>query len=479
MIAKKTETIHIHNPAFVAGLDLEKRTKPGYSVEGVFIRTADILTVLASGLFLIFFHNFSAQEAQTAWIVVAFGVLLSLIMFPFLSVYDQWRRDSRFREVRSIIFAWIAVSVACGGFFWLLQVDTPLLRIFFINWHVICGSILVFEKLSMRLILRKLRSQRNNIKHILVVGNDAHTASVIKRLGKATWTGYRVRGYFSDQNLEDIAKKRLGDFTEIASWLEKHKVDQIWIAMPLGDQQLIDQIYEQLQFAMVDIRYVPDISGLMLVNHSVSEVANMPVINLTATPLQGWNYFLKEAEDKVISFLILLLISPIMLLCALAVKLSSPGPVFYRQERVSWNGKTFGMLKFRSMPVDSEKDGVRWGDNKKKEVTKVGKFLRKTSLDELPQFINVLKGDMSIVGPRPERPIFVEEFKHKIPGYMQKHLMKAGITGLAQIEGWRGDTDIARRIEVDLHYINNWCLRLDLKIIFLTVFKGFVHKNSG
>jgi len=212
----------------------------------------------------------------------------------------------------------------------------------------------------------------------------------------------------------------------------------------------------------------------------MTEIAGLPVINLsTSHMLEGRNCFLKSLEDKTLSAIILLCISPILLFVAIGVKLSSPGPIFYRQERVSWNGRPFDMLKFRSMSVDSEKDGVKWGGATSMSVTKFGAFIRKTSLDELPQFINVLKGDMSIVGPRPERTVFVDQFKHEIPGYMQKHMVKAGITGWAQINGWRGDTDLAKRIECDLYYIEHWSIWLDLRIIFLTFWKGFIHKNAA
>jgi len=227
----------------------------------------------------------------------------------------------------------------------------------------------------------------------------------------------------------------------------------------------------------VDIRFVPDVSGFKLINHSISEIGGVPVINVSATPMEGIARVIKAVEDRVFASLILLMIAPLMLLIGIAIKLSSRGPVFYRQQRVGWNGGHFDILKFRSMPVDSEKDGVVWGKAKEKPVYPFGRFLRATSLDELPQFINVILGQMSIVGPRPERPEFVEQFKHEIPGYMQKHMVKAGITGWAQIHGWRGDTDLKKRIEHDLYYIENWSIWLDLKIIFLTVFKGFIHSN--
>jgi putative colanic acid biosynthesis UDP-glucose lipid carrier transferase len=205
----------------------------------------------------------------------------------------------------------------------------------------------------------------------------------------------------------------------------------------------------------------------------------MAALDLRVSPMsEPANVLLKAIEDRLLSLLILLLISPVMLLLALGVKLSSPGPVFYRQERVGLNGKPFNMLKFRSMPVDVEKDGVKWGSAGSKTNTWFGAFIRKTSLDELPQFINVLLGDMSIVGPRPERSVFVEQFKHEIPGYMQKHMVKAGITGWAQIHGLRGDTCLKTRVEFDLWYIQHWSLWLDIKIIILTLFKGFVHSNA-
>jgi len=187
---------------------------------------------------------------------------------------------------------------------------------------------------------------------------------------------------------------------------------------------------------------------------------------------------IKRAEDIVVATIILILISPIMLIVAIGVKVTSPGPIFYRQTRVTLHNKNFKMLKFRSMPTNAEQNGVQWGDSKSKTNTKFGQFIRATSLDELPQFLNVLKSDMSIVGPRPERDIFIDKFAQDIPNYMDKHEVKAGITGWAQINGWRGDTSLEKRIEFDLYYINNWSLWFDIKIIFLTIFKGFINKNS-
>lgn len=208
------------------------------------------------------------------------------------------------------------------------------------------------------------------------------------------------------------------------------------------------------------------------------ELNGVPIISIYDTPLNSVTArFIKRTEDIVLSSFILLLIWPLMLFISVIIKITSPGPVFYTQTRVGWNGNTFEIIKFRSMPVNIEEDGIIWGNAKNKTINMFGQFIRSHSLDELPQFINVLKGEMSIVGPRPERDVFVEKFRKDIPGYMQKHMVKGGITGWAQINGWRGETSLNKRIEYDLHYINNWSFRLDIKIIIMSLF--FLWKDDN
>jgi putative colanic acid biosynthesis UDP-glucose lipid carrier transferase len=239
--------------------------------------------------------------------------------------------------------------------------------------------------------------------------------------------------------------------------------------------EYIEELCQQLHSTVVEIKLVPDIASLRLLNYSTTYLDGMPIINLSISPMSLSNKMIKWLEDKVLASFILMAISPLLIVIAIGIKLTSKGPVFYRQERIGVNGKKFNMLKFRSMPVNDNKD-IIWGNADAKQKTKIGQFLRTTSLDELPQFINVLKGDMSIVGPRPERTVFVEQFKHEIDSYMQKHLVQAGITGWAQVNGWRGDSSLKNRLEYDLFYIENWSLLFDLKIIMMTVYKGF---NQG
>jgi putative colanic acid biosynthesis UDP-glucose lipid carrier transferase len=214
-------------------------------------------------------------------------------------------------------------------------------------------------------------------------------------------------------------------------------------------------------------------------HHPLSEVAGVPVVNISYSAIDGANKLLKSVEDYLMATVLLIFASPLMALIALGVKMSSPGPIFYRQRRVGWNGREFTMLKFRSMPVEAERNtGPIWASELDNRATPFGSFLRKTSLDELPQLFNVLRGEMSLIGPRPERPMFVEQFKDEIPHYNKKHLVKAGVTGWAQVHGWRGNTCLRTRIEYDLYYIENWSLWLDIRIILMTVFKGLVHKNA-
>lgn len=381
-------------------------------------------------------------------------------------LYRSWRGASLLSMLNGVYIRWAAVSgLVLLGLFLFKSAD-DISRLWFLIW-AITGLVLLFtERVAVYLLLRFLRSIGYNHRHVVVVGSGKVARQLIDRIKKAAWSGYEVA-----QHIPIVDVKGL-------ELLEKADVDEIWLALPLADEGLIKMALHGLRHSAASIRFVPDLFALRLINHEAIEIVGVPMFNLTATPLTGVNQVVKWLEDKILSLIILILISPILLFLAVGVKLSSPGPVFYRQERVGLNNQSFMMLKFRSMPVDTEKNAIKWGGSSGKATNKFGRFIRKTSLDELPQFINVLKGDMSIVGPRPERPMFVDEFKESIPDYMKKHLVKAGITGWAQVNGWRGDTDLKERIEHDIYYIENWSLQLDLKIIIMTIYKGFINKNA-
>ncbi|MDP2783283.1 MAG: undecaprenyl-phosphate glucose phosphotransferase [Sulfurimicrobium sp.] len=414
-------------------------------------------------------------------ILIGVSVLFAGLIFPQFSLYKTWRGVSLAEEARSILIAWTTVLFCLFGFAFLTKSGAAFSRGWIGYWAILGWVLLLGGRICLRLVLRSVRRSGFNQRQIVMAGDYALSQEVAGRLLHSPWAGLQVVGVFGDHLVPQEAKADmplLGSIDELEAFVGARDVDQVWITLPLKAEDTVKKIMYLLRHSTVDIRWVPDISSFRLINHSMSEIAGMPVLSLSSSPMVGVSRLLKALEDRLLSVLILIFISPLLVVLSVGVKLSSPGPVFYRQERVGWNGKPFMMLKFRSMPVDVEKNGVQWGGARNKAATPFGAFLRKTSLDELPQFINVLIGDMSIVGPRPERPMFVEKFKDEIPDYMKKHLVKAGITGWAQINGWRGDTDLSKRIEYDLYYIEHWSLWFDLRIILLTVFKGFINKNA-
>jgi putative colanic acid biosynthesis UDP-glucose lipid carrier transferase len=382
-------------------------------------------------------------------------------------VYRSWRGAQMPAMLAGVAGRWAGLVGLLLLWLFVFKASQDFSRIWFVLWAIGAMLLLWLERLVVYLSLRALRRRGFNLRHVALVGSGPAAENLRQQLANAGWSGYNIAVAIPEAT-DAIA---LGRLSEV-------EVDEVWLALPLRNEAAIKDALHALRHSTASIRFVPDLFTLRLINHGVSDVLGVTMFDLSTSPMTGVNQLVKWLEDKVLSSLILLLISPLMILLAFGVKLTSPGPVFYRQERVGLNNKPFYMLKFRSMPVDTEKTSVQWGGSAAKATTRFGQFIRKTSLDELPQFLNVLKGDMSIVGPRPERPMFVEQFKEEIPDYMKKHLVKAGITGWAQVHGWRGDTDLKTRIEYDLYYIENWSLWLDLKIIVMTVFKGFVNKNA-
>lgn len=396
--------------------------------------------------------------------LIAVGALLFATLSG--SVYRSWRGAVMPAMLAKITGKWLLVVGIILLWLFIFKTSSEFSRVWFGVWVALGVCFLWLERLGLYFFLRILRLRGFNLRHVALIGSGSATKNLEQRISSSGWSGYSLVKVIPHTDKVELEK------------LTRSSVDEIWLALPLGNETAIRDTLHALRHSTASIRFAPDLFTLRLVNHGVSDILGIPMYDLSTSPITGINQFFKWCEDKILSILILLIISPIMLLLAIGVKLSSPGPVFYRQERVGLSGATFNMLKFRSMPVDTEKSGVQWGGSAVKATTSFGQFIRKTSLDELPQFLNVLKGDMSIVGPRPERPMFVEQFKEEIPDYMKKHLVKAGITGWAQVNGWRGDTDLATRIEYDLYYIENWSIGFDLKIILLTIFKGFVSKHA-
>lgn len=334
-----------------------------------------------------------------------------------------------------------------------------------------------------RYILWEIRKSGFNMKHILLVGYSRAAEEYIDRIkGNPQW-GYEVCGILDDNvpsGEEYKGIKVIGICDDLQYILPANELDEIAITLGLNEYSKLEHIVAECEKSGVHTKFIPDYNNIIPTRPYTEDLMGLPVINIRHVPLTNtFNALVKRTVDIGGSIFAILLFSPIMLITAIAVKTTSKGPLIYKQERVGLHNQTFQMYKFRSMEVqDPKQERKGWTVKNDPRVTTVGKIIRKTSIDELPQLFNILKGDMSLVGPRPERPFFVEKFREEIPRYMVKHQVRPGLTGWAQINGYRGDTSIRKRIEHDLYYIENWTLGLDFKIIFLTFFKGFINKNA-
>jgi Undecaprenyl-phosphate glucose phosphotransferase len=334
-----------------------------------------------------------------------------------------------------------------------------------------------------RIFLAKIRSLGFNVRHILIAGTGDLAQSVADKINLHSEYGFNVVGFVTNDskiiNKEINGVRIVGSFSEISEVIHKHGVDQLFIALPLSEYDLMGKLLDYLGEETVDIKVVPDLLKFMNFQSGVEDLDGLPIVNLTESPLYGWNLIVKRFSDVFFSSIFIIVSSPFLILLAIIIKLESVGPVIYRQTRVGLDGNKFEMFKFRSMRLGAEEEtGPVWASKVDDRRTRLGTFLRQTSMDELPQLFNVLFGDMSLVGPRPERQVFVDEFKKTIPKYMLRLKMKAGLTGWAQVNGWRGNTSLDKRIEYDLYYIKNWSLLLDIKIIALTFLKGFVNPHA-
>lgn len=330
--------------------------------------------------------------------------------------------------------------------------------------------------------LRFLRRRGVNQRYVLVVGAGKLGQKVVQSLRAHPELGLQVKGYVSrrPEKLGQVYEgvPVIGTYADCKEIVEQG-IDIVFVCLPPDAEAHAEKLLDYLATTMVEVKVIPSIYEFATLRAEAEMFEGLPVLTLQGSPLYGWNRVLKRGTDIVGAVAVLALASPLLLLLALLVKLSSPGPVFYRQTRMGLDGRAFEMIKFRSMYVGAESEtGPVWAQPDDARRTLIGVFLRRTSLDELPQFWNVLKGEMSIVGPRPERPEFIAQFRERLPRYMLRHKMKAGITGWAQVNGWRGNTSLEKRLEYDLYYIEHWSLLLDLKIIWLTLWKGMFHENA-
>ena len=443
--------------------------------------------IIVSGKVIPLEYNVKTLEPPVYFAALIFIIPVYLVLNACFHLYVPKRIQGRRSEFANICKANVIglmffTLILFGGRNIIIHLgyfSTRMLLCFF----VLNILLLEAERMAIRLFLRSLRTNGYNQKHILLVGYSRAAEGFIDRVNVNPEWGYKIRGILDDHEewgKEYKGVRVIGKIDDLDTILALNTLDEIAITLSIQEYGKLEKIVAGCEKSGVHTKFIPDYYNFIPTRPFMEDLQGLPVIHIRHVPLTNLlNATMKRTMDLVDGMMALILFSPVMLVTAILIKATSPGPVIFCQERVGLHNKPFKMYKFRSMAVQSAaKEKSQWTTPGDPRVTPIGRFIRKTSIDELPQLFNVLKGDMSLVGPRPERPFFVEKFKEEIPRYMIKHQVRPGMTGWAQVNGYRGDTSITKRIEHDLYYIENWTLGFDFKIMFLTVFKGFINKNA-
>ena len=405
-----------------------------------------------------------------------------LILYYSFNLYTPKRATVHRYEILNIFQAnTVGMVLLLAGWYLIAQIHFS--RSMMAMFYVINIVLTTLGRSLIRMLLQDCREKGYNLKYILLVGYSRATEEYIKRINANPQWGYVIRGILDDSVPSGTVYKGvkvLGRIGNLLYILPQNKLDEIAITLSLKDYDNLEHIVDLCEKSGVHTKFIPDYNSLFPSRPYTEDLMGLPVINIRYVPLSNTlNWCAKRVMDILVALVGVVVSLPIMVFAAIAVKCTSRGPIIFKQERIGLHNKPFRMYKFRTMEVQKPSQEAKgWTKKNDPRVTKVGKFLRRTSIDELPQLFNILKGDMSVVGPRPERPQFVEQFKEEIPRYMVKHQVRPGLTGWAQINGYRGDTSIKRRIEYDIFYIENWTMSFDVKIMFLTIFKGFINKNA-
>ncbi|MDI7081174.1 undecaprenyl-phosphate glucose phosphotransferase [Klebsiella pneumoniae] len=457
-----------------------QRANANASLISMVQRFSDIVLIFASLYAICLLNN---VDFEIRYLLFSLIVLVIFQMVGGITdFYRSWRGVKISAELKLILKNWFLSYVLALGIISLFHDFDLNIRVAAI-WFIVVTIGFVLCRSLIRVGAGILRRLGYNTRRVAVVGSLPAGINLLKSFAEEPWMGFIVLGYYNSEPLTSVSDINFcGNFDKLIIDARDGKIDKIYIAMNMQEEAKIKKIVQQLTDTTCSVLLIPDIFTFNILQARTEEINGVPVVPLFDTPLSGINMIFKRLEDIIVSTVILLLISPVLLIISVAVKFSSPGPVLFRQLRYGMDGKPIRVWKFRSMRVMENDENVVQATKNDIRVTKVGKFLRSTSLDELPQFFNVWCGQMSVVGPRPHAVAHNEQYRALIQGYMLRHKVKPGITGLAQINGWRGETDtlekMEKRIEYDLLYIRGWSIWLDLKIIFLTVFKGFINKSA-
>jgi len=419
-------------------------------------------------------------------ILTVISALVVAMTFGAARAYRPWRSAPLGQESHLTLIAWVAAAGVLLAIAYSTKTSQLFSRRVILTWLCATPVVLIGVHLTVRLALRRARERGRNLRTFVIVGGGDLARRLHAQVDSHPWLGMRALGYFDDpvepRTEERLPIPRLGAIAHLERWVKANAPAFVYIALPMRAENQIREVIESLEDSTASVYLVPDIFTFQLLNARTEHIDGLPVIGLRETPFTGVEGWLKRAEDLVLAAIILTVISPLLVAIAFGVKLSSRGPVVFKQMRYGLDGRPFRVYKFRSMTVCEDGDQVKQVRKTDARVTRFGSFLRRTSLDELPQFLNVLQGRMSIVGPRPHAVAHNEHYRRLIKGYMLRHKVRPGITGLAQVNGLRGETEtldkMEKRVEYDLDYIQTWSLQLDLKIIGQTIVNGFSGKNA-
>ncbi len=451
------------------------------------MRGMDVLIIFSAGTLaaMLRFSMGPEQLAPVHQVVLYACCVMSVVILPQFDLYSSWRgRSLSLMASNALMAMLVIIGTGIMLSFLLRQID-DLSRLWIVLWYLLSVGGLLVARTLLYAGLSGLRELGFNHKRVIIIGYGATGREMHRRARLQQWTGYAVRAVH-DADLRTppgTGIELLPDLQGLPQAILKHQAHEVWITLPLAESTRLQQLQYLLRNSLVDIRWVPDTAAMSILSQRTVEFLGMPVVELNRPASAGMSGLAKDLFDRLFALCALLALAPLLLVLAVLIKLSSPGPVLFRQPRLGLNGRIFHVFKFRSMKPHLEHgDQVTQATRDDPRITPLGRFMRRTSLDELPQFFNVLFGDMSVVGPRPHALSHNDLYKDKLVMYMQRHRVKPGITGWAQIHGFRGETDteekMARRVAYDLHYIQHWSFWMDLKIILWTAFKGWTHTNA-
>lgn len=460
--------------------------KPYSPALNLVTRLVDVGLIVLAHFFAIHLHGEEWRELHTSASIVA--VVVYAFAASSFGLYRAWRGERIGRELWRVVMAWAVAGGVLLMLGFVSKRSDEYSRFITLVWGFAAPVAIGLWRTALRLFLRAMRARGRNTRTVAIAGLTELGERVGHVIHRSPWMGLILNGYFDDRIPErghPIPEElgcREGSLDDLVETARAGKIDLVYIALPLRAEPRINELVRKLADTTADVYMAADFSAFDLLHAQWATLGDVPVVSIHETPFYGVDGWLKRVEDIIFGAMIMLLISLPMLAVAIGVKLSSPGPVFFRQRRYGLNGEVIHVLKFRSMTVQEDGAKVKQATKNDSRITKFGAFIRRTSLDELPQFFHVLTGEMSIVGPRPHAVAHNEDYRKRIQGYMLRHKVKPGITGWAQVNGWRGETDtlekMEKRIEHDLAYIRNWSLFWDVKIIFLTVFGSKVRKNA-